>query len=362
VANSPRGSRWNGCGWVAETLYGVVNHALRRWVTNLIRNAIMFSASPRYLPVFLLLLVGMVSTNTGVARADDKKLDLPTFGLSIPEPDGYQRSLERSSWQVFKFEVLNAGGTSLHLIALQFAKPAAGETAETLAKAMAHGAPLKPRKWGGLDAFEFAGDPKAAKDDWYNARNITVDHDGYAFLLTYASVPGHEDFMAYDRVVDGTVWEKRKPLVESVHPRGQTVKLEGGIVCDLPDPFRLDSKNTKNGQQLFVASDFTGEKSSMKLVHIVQDGDNTVTLDKLTADFPFHTEKPVTWDKSADGLGALSSVVHLADKGDIACIVLISDDKKYVHRFILNVLPGADDQKVTRNVAKELFDSLATAK
>jgi hypothetical protein len=26
--DSPRGSPWNGCGWAAETLNGVVNHAL----------------------------------------------------------------------------------------------------------------------------------------------------------------------------------------------------------------------------------------------------------------------------------------------------------------------------------------------
>ena len=25
--DSPRGSPWNGCGWAAETLNGVVNHA-----------------------------------------------------------------------------------------------------------------------------------------------------------------------------------------------------------------------------------------------------------------------------------------------------------------------------------------------
>jgi len=25
--DSPRGSPWNGCGWAAVTLYGVVNHA-----------------------------------------------------------------------------------------------------------------------------------------------------------------------------------------------------------------------------------------------------------------------------------------------------------------------------------------------
>jgi hypothetical protein len=31
--DSPRGSPWNGCGWAAETLYGVVNHAVQRYVS-----------------------------------------------------------------------------------------------------------------------------------------------------------------------------------------------------------------------------------------------------------------------------------------------------------------------------------------
>jgi hypothetical protein len=28
--DSPGGSTWNGCGWAAETIDGVVNHALHR--------------------------------------------------------------------------------------------------------------------------------------------------------------------------------------------------------------------------------------------------------------------------------------------------------------------------------------------
>jgi hypothetical protein len=32
--DSPRGSPWNGCGWAAETLNGVVNHALNNSENN----------------------------------------------------------------------------------------------------------------------------------------------------------------------------------------------------------------------------------------------------------------------------------------------------------------------------------------
>ena len=66
--DSPRGSPWNGCGWAAETLNGVVNHALH--------NYLLGDRMRKKALLGILVLVGVALVSSAAGPGD--KLDWQT--------------------------------------------------------------------------------------------------------------------------------------------------------------------------------------------------------------------------------------------------------------------------------------------
>jgi hypothetical protein len=174
---------------------------------------------------------------------DPKRIDLPSFGVSAPIPDGWVR--ENDGATVFILIPADQRGRRSDRILTLLARPAMGDTQAQAAKRIAQTENLQlapdPVIWGGLEAVELIPTrPSEVRD---GVRQAVLVRDGVLYRLAYVADPQHASILdAYQHILANTQWSTPAPPTASIAPRTPSQKLSNGMIVRIPDPYRAATR------------------------------------------------------------------------------------------------------------------------
>ena len=270
------------------------------------------------------------------------RVELPSYGLSVPVPNGYVRDADGTTTAVI-FVPAGKLGTSPGRFVMVDLLPKGQLTLKQEANRIAYAEGMEVASeaadWGGRPAVELvATNPKDGKAmaTW---RAMFVESDGYIYRLGFAADAQHaQDLSAYQAVASGTRWVPVQPAGRGVAARRPSLSLPTGIAVSIPDPFRPDMTSKAKFVSTFLAFNLPSGRPVARLLIIpFADRDTSRSLASLQADVgrelvpQWKLKEPLRWkDERGPVATSLAAPADGADQRVEVLIALLPDGRATV--------------------------------
>jgi hypothetical protein len=268
------------------------------------------------------------------------RVDLPSFGISLPIPQGFVRGPDSAHSVCLLVPQDQLGRTPDRAIIVNL-RPRQGKRLEQIARETAEASKMSvtraDAKWGGLDATELvaiAGAKVAASGGPRVQRTLMLDRDGFIFAINFAADGAlADDQQVFDAVVQRTSWPPVKRAGAGLAARANTLFTVNGLRVDIPDPFRPDPDQKPRQPPTFVARDLPGRVIAARLVilplrrveKIQSMSDVKVELDRRVVP-DWKPKVPLTWDDNPGPPATALSRSVLTEDGWMRALIVLAED------------------------------------
>ena len=220
------------------------------------------------------------------AAAAATRIDLPSYGVSVPVPQGFARDTDAQNTVAV---LIPSGGppeTPRQLLWLDVFAKQDGSLADFVRQLGEDGGMepgRKDLKWGDRPAVELVS-KRVPGEKLTAIRQLATERDGYLFRLQYAVTNKADPARTepYEQFVRETRWLPIATAGQGVARRTPAFPLSNGMIVNIPDPFRPDMKSPSKIVRAFQAQDLATGKNVAKLTVIpMPEEEGPYTLDGL---------------------------------------------------------------------------------
>ena len=273
------------------------------------------------------------TTVSGAATPSGPRVDLPSYGLSVPVPDGFVRDADATTSAVIFVPAGKLGTTPGRVVMIDLlpkGQLTLRQEANRIAYAEGMEVASESSDWGGRAAVELAASGAKEGQPMATRRALFLENEGYVYRLAYAADSAHaQDLSVFRAVAEGTKWAPVQPAGRGVASRRPSLSLPTGIVVTIPDPFRPDMSSTAKHVSTFLAFNLPSGRPVARLMIIpFADRDASRTLASVQADVSrelvpqWKLKEPLRW-KNERGQVSISAAAP-ADGADQRVEVLIA--------------------------------------
>ena len=193
------------------------------------------------------------------AAAAPTPIHLPSYGVSVPEPQGFARDTDAQNTVAV---LIPSGGppeTPRQLLWLDVFAKQDGSLADFVRQLGEDGGMepgRKDLKWGDRPAVELVS-KRVPGEKLTAIRQLATERDGYLFRLQYAVTNKADPARTepYEQFVRETRWLPIATAGQGVARRTPAFPLSNGMIVNIPDPFRPDMKSPSKIVRAFQAQD-----------------------------------------------------------------------------------------------------------
>ena len=198
-------------------------------------------------------------------------LSFPSFGISIPLPEGYVRAPDSAHTVVVLFPEGQLGKRPDRALMINLSQRR-GRKLEEIVDETAQESKMRVidrrAEWGGLEASELiAADAAPAPSGLPRTlRTVLTEREGWVFAINYAADPPRAgELRAFQEIVKNTKWLPIARAGAGLAPRQPDALVANGLSINVPDPFRPDPDADKR-TAIFIARDLPSRVPVARLV------------------------------------------------------------------------------------------------
>lgn len=286
-----------------------------------------------------LSIQAVAQTTAPATQASTTRIDLPSFGISLPVPTGYIRDAD-SDRSIAYFVPDGAVGQArmpvrFLVIDVRSSGPATLSTAaQIVARQEGMQVSTEPAQWGDRPAVELIAPNPSAHKEPSSVRQLLVDRDGYIYRLAFIATGEYAAQLdAYQEVAKNTLWSPIGSAASGIQSRRPSMVLPNGMFITIPDPFRprmdAESKHTTT----FLAFDLPSKSIVASLLVIpLPPEDKNRTLKSTQQEVEqnllpsLKAKNPVEWKHESAAVAFARSTLFQTADGSAQLLIALRQD------------------------------------